>query len=293
LNKSTLEEMQLSERENAIAASLMRFYRIVKQLRDPEEGCPWDLQQSHATLAPYMVEEALEAYAVMRKGSPVEIREELGDVLLQVVLNSVLAEQGGDFNLSDVATQIAEKMKERHPHVFLAAKAEWDDASVEGARAPAAALSKKWNQIKHEDVLKGGIQALEQQLIKVDFPATKDAERLGKLAAAFRFDWPDGFSVWHKLLEELGEIKEALESGDKLSLEDEIGDLFFCAVQLCRVSQVKAEAAFMAANEKFKARFFEMMQQADADGLDFIRLSDQEKEEKWQQAKRRLKERAG
>lgn len=212
---------------------------VVRSLRHPDTGCPWDQVQTHRSLAPHMIEEAFEAVEVLESGTidDAELRDELGDVLLQVVFHAQLADERDAFNLQAVADTIAAKMVERHPHVF-------GDATPE--EAAAAWESRKRARKGRQGVLDG---------VPTHLPALQRAQRLSAKAATVGFDWPSVEDVMGKLDEELGELREALESGDTDAFEDELGDVLFTLANVARKRGVHAESALRRTLTKFQRRF--------------------------------------
>lgn len=238
-----------------------RLRAIMVRLRDPQTGCPWDVAQSYATIAPYTIEEAYEVADAIARNDIAGLKDELGDLLLQVVFHARIAEEAGAFDFDGVATAISEKMERRHPHVFGdAEKGDW-----EGIKAAERA--------KQDDgsALAG---------VALGLPALLRAEKLQKRAARPGFDWPDAAGARAKILEELAEVDAAPDDDAR---EDELGDLLFAVVNWSRKLGVDPEAALRRANAKFERRFRAM---ENAAGESFAALSLDEKEALWQQLKR-------
>ncbi len=238
-----------------------RLRAIMVRLRDPQTGCPWDVAQSYATIAPYTIEEAYEVADAIARNDIAGLKDELGDLLLQVVFHARIAEEAGAFDFDAVATAISEKMERRHPHVFGdAEKGDW-----EGIKAAERA--------KQDDgsALAG---------VALGLPALLRAEKLQKRAARPGFDWPDAAGARAKILEELAEVDAAPDDDAR---EDELGDLLFAVVNWSRKLGVDPEAALRRANAKFERRFRAM---ENAAGESFAALSLDEKEALWQQVKR-------
>jgi nucleoside triphosphate diphosphatase len=257
-----------------------RLLAVMARLRDPERGCPWDLEQSFATIAPYTIEEAYEVADAIEQNDMAALKEELGDLLLQVVFHARMAEETGHFTFADVAGSIADKMVSRHPHVFGDHAADTPDA-----------VKVTWEAQKEaERAAKAGAKG--QPLSALDgvtaaLPALLRAEKLQKRAARVRFDWPDVEPVFDKLAEEVDEIREEIaEGGDSERLEDEVGDLLFVAVNLARHLHVDPEAALRRSNAKFERRFRAMEAELTAAGRRAEDQSLEALEELWQQAKR-------
>ena len=245
------------------SAPIDRLRAIMARLRDPERGCEWDSVQTFATIAPYTIEEAYEVADAIERGDLDELRDELGDLLLQVVFHARMAEETGAFDFDDVADAISAKMERRHPHIF-------GDASEGGHHL--------WEQIKADERgAKGHASALDG--VAIGLPALLRAEKLQKRAARTGFDWPDPSGARAKIDEELAEV-EAASAEDR---EEEIGDLLFSVVNWARKLDIDPEAALRAANAKFERRFRAM---EDAGGDAFTELSLEAKEDLWVAAKR-------
>ncbi|WP_425229672.1 nucleoside triphosphate pyrophosphohydrolase [Sphingomonas sp.] len=231
------------------------------RLRDPVRGCDWDLEQSWASIAPYTIEEAYEVADAIARDDAADLKDELGDLLLQVVFHSRIAEEIGAFTLADVATGIANKMERRHPHIF------GDADALDWERSKAA-----------ERAAKGAAGALDG--VALGLPALLRAEKLQKRAGRVGFDWPDASGPRAKIDEELQEVEEACCE----TIKEEVGDLLFAIVNWARHLGVDAEAALRAANGKFEKRFRAM--EADA-GAAFAGLSLNDKEGLWNAVKHR------
>jgi ATP diphosphatase len=219
---------------------------IMDRLRDPEHGCPWDREQDYGTLRGYLIEECHEvAEAIDREDLP-GLREELGDLLFQIVFLSRLAKEEGAFTASDVVRGIAEKMIRRHPHVF----GDQDAGTSED-------VLRNWEEIKREEKRDKGQTEARSVLAGIprSLPALLKAQRLGTKAARVGFDWPDDAGVLAKIDEELGELRDAVESGDREAMGEELGDLLFSLVMLARRRDVDPEQALERANHKFTERF--------------------------------------
>jgi ATP diphosphatase len=244
---------------------IARLLAIMAALRDPVTGCEWDLAQDFASIAPYTIEEAYEVADAIARGDMADLREELGDLLLQVVFHARMAEEAGHFAFADVAAAIADKMEARHPHIFASAGGTMDEA--------------RWEDLKaRERAAKGIASALDG--VALALPALMRAEKLQKRAARTGFDWPDPSGSEAKILEEIEELKTATCDAERL---EEAGDLLFAAVNFVRAHGIPAEDALRAANAKFEARFRAMEGLA---GADFPNLSLAEQEELWQQVKK-------
>jgi len=216
------------------------------RLRDPDSGCPWDLEQDFSTIAPYTIEEAYEVADAIAREDMAALCDELGDLLFQVVFYARMASETGAFEFSDIVNAICDKLLRRHPHVF--------GSEAERAAGPAEG---SWERIKAKE--RGG-SGEESVLAGVanSLPALKRAQKLGKRAAGVGFDWPDRRGVREKIAEELEELEEAVGTRDPAKVEEEFGDLLFAIVNLARHLDVDAEKALMGANRKFERRFAEI-----------------------------------
>ncbi|HTI31402.1 MAG TPA: nucleoside triphosphate pyrophosphohydrolase [Sphingomonas sp.] len=206
-------------------------------LRDPEYGCPWDVAQTFATIAPYTIEEAYEVADACERGDMVALKDELGDLLLQVVFHSRMAEEAGDFAFDDVAMGVADKLIRRHPHVF-------DDAPRDSGHA-------QWEVIKAAERAKSDDQSALAG-VALALPALMRAEKLQKRASRVGFDWPDISGPRAKIIEELAEVEAAVDHDAR---EDEIGDLLFAVVNFARHLKIDPEIALRRSNAKFERRF--------------------------------------
>lgn len=245
------------------APTMERLVEIMARLRDPITGCEWDCAQDFATIAPYTIEEAYEVADAIARGDMADLKDELGDLLLQVIFHSRMAEEAGLFALSDVATTISDKMERRHPHIF-------GDATEGGHYL--------WEQIKADErAAKGEASTLDG--VAIGLPALLRAEKLQKRAARTGFDWPDADGPRAKVIEEIAEIDAAAIE----QREEEVGDLLFSVVNWARHLGVDPEAALRVANAKFEARFKAMETEA---GEGFAGLDLGAKEALWQAVKR-------
>jgi len=238
-----------------------RLVAIMARLRDPARGCDWDVAQTWATIAPYTIEEAYEVADAIARDDAADLKDELGDLLLQVVFHSRIAEEAGAFTLADVVASISDKMERRHPHIF-----------------GDAVQSPGWEELKAAE-RSGKSDASALAGVAAGLPALMRAVKLQKRAARVGFDWPDAEGSRAKLQEEIEEVTAA--SGD--AIEDEIGDLLFSAVNWARHLGVDPETALRRGNAKFERRFRAMEAIA---GETFPALSLDEKEALWQQVKR-------
>jgi len=251
-------------------APLDRLLAIMARLRDPVSGCEWDRAQDFASIAPYTIEEAYEVADAIERNDLPALRDELGDLLLQVVFHARMAEEMGHFAFQDVAAAIAAKLEARHPHIFGAGP---DDAVNQ---------TQRWESLKAaERKAQGASGALEG--VALALPALMRAEKLQKRAARVGFDWPDAEGPAMKVREEMAELAEA--EGDAARVE-EAGDFLFSAVNLVRAHGIAPEDALRAANAKFEARFRAMEQLAQARNQEFAALTLDEQEALWQVVKR-------
>jgi MazG family protein len=228
---------------------LARLLEIMARLRDPEHGCPWDREQNFSTIAPYTIEEAYEVADAIARRDPAALKDELGDLLFQVVFHARMAEEAGMFAFDDVAGAIADKMERRHPHVFGAAEVASVAAQNEAWEAHKAAERRDRALATGvaESVLDGVAQAL---------PALLRADKIQKRAARIGFDWPDARPVFDKLKEEIAELETELQKpAERRALEDEMGDILFAAANLARKLDIDPEAALRHATAKFERRF--------------------------------------
>jgi MazG family protein len=259
-------------------------------LRAPN-GCPWDREQTHATLRTYVIEEAYEVLDAMNSGDDAKFANEMGDLLLQVVFHSQIAKEQRRFTVADVIREVHEKMVRRHPHVFGEKRAK-----------DAAEVLRNWEQIKAEErqgerQSSGAAKKEEERKSLLDgvprgLPATMEGLQLTRKASRAGFDWESAEGVFEKLREESDELRRASETNDALKTEEEIGDLLFAAVNLARFLQVDPEIALKNANAKFARRFREMERLAAENGAAFAEVARADKEELWEVAKREERQRA-
>lgn len=256
--------------------NIEKLLEIMARLREPDTGCPWDLEQDFSTIAPHTIEEAYEvADAIEREDWP-DLQGELGDLLFQVVFYTQLGKEQGLFDFDEVAGGMAEKLVRRHPHVFGNAE-ERDARGVRG----------RWEDIKAEERAGHDDQSALAAIAKA-LPALKRAQKLGKRAARVGFDWPDRQGVREKIDEELREVEQAAGARDRAAIEEEVGDLLFAIVNLARHLDVDAEQALARANRKFERRFRALEASIGADGLDIRDLDLDSLEQRWLDAKKKL-----
>lgn len=278
------------------------FVRTIAALRSPEGGCPWDRAQTHESIGDSMIEEAYEAVDAIQAGDTAHLREELGDVLLQVVLQSQIAADAGEFTIDDVCAGVDEKMIRRHPHVF-------GEVNVENANE----VVDLWEQVKLSENQKDGAQAQGKRKGLLDsvpthFPALLQCQKISRKAAAAGFEWDTVDDVWDKVVEERAELEAAYAAAPKtadgkvlsadpaetgtperdplvIAAEMEFGDVLFALVNVARKMGINAESALRASNAKFRRRFAEMEQAAWAQGRSVEDLTLDEMETLWQSAK--------
>jgi len=268
--------------EPAATEALSELIDVVAQLRNPEGGCPWDLEQTHASLVPYVLEEAHEVADAIRHGDDAHLKEELGDLLLQVVLHAQIAQEEKRFDLAQIAAGISEKLVRRHPHVFAGAeasdsaavKASWEAIKAAEKAADAAAAP---SASPLSDRLAGKVRGQ---------PALAGAMTISKKAAAAGFEWDDMAGVWKKVHEELDELKEAVASGNKAHAQEELGDVLFTLVNVARWCGIDPEAGLAGTNRRFLDRFSRVEA---ALGGDLQGRSIRELEGLWQQAKAEIR----
>lgn len=253
---------------------------VMQRLRDPESGCPWDLQQTLTSLIPYTIEEAYEVAAALTEGNLDEIKDELGDLLFQVVFYTQLTSEQGQFTFDQVAQQTADKLIRRHPHVFAESSAQSD-----------AEIKAQWEQIKQQERAAKGETASVFNGIPDNLPSILTAQKLQKRAASVGFDWDNIVPVLAKVREELAEVEHELNAQrlDKEALADEIGDVLFAVVNLARHAQVNPEHALRRTNYKFKQRFQAIEQRLAERNTAATELSLAELEQEWQLVKAQLK----
>jgi ATP diphosphatase len=262
-----------------VSANLERLLAIMARLRDPQSGCPWDVEQTFATIAPYTIEEAYEVADAIARDDMEELKGELGDLLLQVVFHARMAEEAGLFDFDDVAAAIADKMVKRHPHVF-------GDAD----RRDADTQTRSWEAQKAEEraerAARQGSRASVLDGVALALPALMRAEKLQKRAARVGFDWTEPEPVFAKILEEVAELRAEFEAGaDRDRLEDELGDVLFTVANLARFLKVDPEVALRRTNDKFARRFRAIEAGLAADGLGFDDVDLDELERRWVAAK--------
>ena len=261
-----------SEAREHYGAAFERLVAIMARLRGPG-GCPWDREQSLASLRPYLVEETYEVLEALEVGTPADHREELGDLLLQVVFQAELRREEGAFDAADVAHAIADKLIRRHPHVF-------GEATANGA----AQALEQWERAKSKE--KGGRSIVDG--VPRALPALLRAQRTGEKASRVGFDWPDVSGALAKLREELGELEQAVAAGERVAIEHELGDLLFSAVNVARYVEVGAEDALHGAVGRYRERFQYIERRASELGEDMATMGLERMDALWDEAKRTL-----
>ena len=263
---------------DAPSGDIQHLITIMARLRTPDGGCPWDLEQDFSTIAPYTIEEAYEVADAIERGDMVDLRDELGDLLLQVAFHARMAEEAGAFKFEDVVVAICDKMVRRHPHVFAG-------ASVEDADAQTRA----WEQQKAaERAAKGEADTSALAGIARGLPEWQRAVKLQSRAARTGFDWPDHRPVFAKLREELDELEAEFDRSERDSshLREELGDVLFVAANLARHAKIDPGTALRSANAKFERRFRAMEALAREQGEDFAALGLESQERLWDEVKR-------
>lgn len=258
-------------------SAIDNLLQVMRDLRDPDHGCPWDLRQTSLSIAPHTLDETHEVIDAIERGDVDNLREELGDLLFNIVFHARIAEENGQFDFDDVAQGITDKMRRRHPHVF------GEDRDREFSDAE---LSQQWQAMKQQEKAARG-----------DAPAPADsasnsavyrARQLQKDAAEVGFDWPDINPVFEKLEEEIAELKHAFNSGDKDAIAAELGDVLFVCINLARHAKVNAEMALRQTNQKFVRRFDYVRRQMIEAGIDMDQRQLEQMERFWQESKARV-----
>jgi ATP diphosphatase len=266
---------------------ISRLIEIMAALRTPKTGCPWDLEQDFSTIAPYTIEEAYEVADAIARGDMDDLRDELGDLLLQVVYHAQMAGEAKEFEFGDVVLAITKKMIRRHPHVF------GDEAARNAGVAKGV-----WEKIKAEEKAEKRSARIARGLpaedhgggfldgVPVALPALTRALKLQQKAARVGFDWGEAAPILDKIEEEIGELREAVAAGDNVATEDEFGDVLFAIVNLGRHLGIDAEKALAGTNEKFRSRFHFVENAVKAEGSTLEAASLDEMEAHWQRAKK-------
>ncbi|WP_019173465.1 nucleoside triphosphate pyrophosphohydrolase [Pseudaminobacter salicylatoxidans] len=266
---------------------ISRLIEIMAALRDPASGCPWDIEQNFETIVPYTIEEAYEVADAILRGDFDDLRQELGDLLLQVVYHAQMAKEIGEFDFGDVVEAVTTKMIRRHPHVF-------GDEQARGA----GMAKGMWEAIKAEEKSEKRSARLARGLdpedhgsgfldgVPIAFPALTRALKLQEKAARVGFDWKDAGPILDKIEEEIGELREAMSKGERAAVQDEFGDVLFALVNFGRHLDLDSEAALTGTNEKFRSRFHHVERALRESGRSLEEASLDQMEELWQQAKK-------
>lgn len=257
-------------------SDIEKLLDVMRKLRDKDTGCEWDVQQDFSTIAPYTVEEAYEVADAIARHNMDDLRDELGDLLLQVVFHAQMAAEEDFFDFDDVARGIAEKMIRRHPHVF------GSDEQIAAGKKDGS-----WEQIKEEERRACGDSSALAGVTKA-LPALKRAQKLGKRASRVGFDWPDRRGVRAKIYEELDELEEAIGAREKASIDEEFGDLLFAVVNMARHLDVDPEEALTSANYKFERRFRDMESEIESSGKHVKDFNVELLDKYWRKAKKRV-----
>jgi nucleoside triphosphate diphosphatase len=267
----------MSEAESA-AVAIQKLLDIMDKLRDPG-GCPWDREQTLRTLTPYLLEEAHEVIEAIESGDVDNHREELGDLLFQIVFQARIAREEGKFTFAQVCDAISDKLTRRHPHVFA-------EVTVSGS----GEVVKNWERIKADERKAKGQARSAIGGVPLALPALVRAERLTEKAGAVGFDWPDAKSVVGKIREELGELLEAMEGGNRARIESELGDLLFATANLGRFLKVHPEEALRGTLRRFESRFHYIENELGVRGKSPQDSNLEEMDELWEAAKKRPEE---
>ena len=254
--------------------AINKLLQVMRDLRDPENGCPWDIRQTSASIAPYTLDETHELLDAIERDDTENLKEELGDLLFNIVFHARIAEEKGQFDFDDVAGAITDKMLRRHPHVFGDERdRDFSDES----------LSQRWQELKQQEK---AARKKDDGLPDGDSnSAMYRARQLQKHAAEFGFDWPSITPVFDKLEEELAELRQAYASGDSAAIADEVGDVMFVCINIARHARVNAEMALRQTNQKFVRRFEYVTRQMEAAGVDMEQHELERMEQFWQDAK--------
>jgi MazG family protein len=266
------------------AKNFADFCETISALRHPKTGCPWDLKQTIKTLRRYMLEEAYEAVEAAGAKNSAKFCEELGDVLLQVVLNAQIAADNGQFNIEDVVQSINSKMRRRHPHVF--------DKKFKNKNISEEQVWQNWRVLKQQESGQKKKSGVLDKVAKAALPANIKAQKIGEVTSRINFDWQDWTQVYDKLISEVDELKDAYnkvkkQPKNKKEFINELGDVYFTLAQLCRHLNISAEVVADAGNRKFIGRFKKVEALAQKRGLEIEKASNQELEALWNLAKRR------
>ena len=270
------------DKSGSVPVQIEHLLGIVRRLRDPDQGCPWDVGQTFQSIVPHTIEEAYELADAIESNDFDQIREEAGDVLFQVLFYAQMADEKQHFNFADVVDGLSEKLIRRHPHVFSRNSTAQQETPI-----AVSDVSDGWEKIKRTERQRKQQPGILDD-IPVSLPALTRAQKIQKRASRVGFDWADLAGVFEKLEEEICELKEALVEGEKAAIESELGDVLFCVVNLARHLDFDAETAMRGATRKFEGRFRLMEEQAIASGSRLEDESVSTLEARWQTAKRDL-----
>ena len=276
MNDKTDTEINLKK----INKNMSNLVRIMKQLREKESGCEWDLQQTYESIAPYTIEEAYEVAEAIYENDTEKLCDELGDLLLQVVFHSQIAHEKGDFHLEDVISAVCSKMIRRHPHIFGDSK----DKSITSIR-------KTWEEIKYEERKKNSAKNENFSLLdglSTTLPAVTRAVKLQQRAAKVGFDWNNLYPAFNKMYEEIEELKTELEADnpEQSRIQNEVGDILFSATNIARLAGYEPETSLILANRKFEKRFRQMEKYSKANNQRMESMTLDELEKFWNIAKK-------
>jgi|MEHZ01.3.fsa_nt_MEHZ010919757.1_14 ATP diphosphatase len=279
--------MTNSKTQNDLNYDLDDLIELMARLRDPLDGCPWDLAQNYKSIVPSTIEEAYEVADSIERGNYDDLREELGDLLFQTVFYSQLATEEERFSLKEVISDLVAKLVRRHPHVFPDGTLSSRTGSSKAGAASQAELdvNRSWAKIKEKERKEKG-QSSVMDNIPLNLPALTRAQKIQERAANLGFDWENAEQVVPKIEEELTELREALNSGERTDIEEELGDLIFSCVNLSRKLKMDAEQVLRKAENKFVFRFKQIEQIIDSKGLYIPDMSLTELENYWQEAKK-------
>ena len=252
---------------------MQKLLDIMRRLRDPETGCPWDLEQDFASIAPHTIEEAYEVADAIQRQQMDQLKDELGDLLFQVAFHARMAEEAGHFEFADVVDSICSKMLRRHPHVFANTRIDSSEAQT-----------RAWEAMKSEERRSKGEHSLMDD-VPAGMAELQRSMKLQRRAAEVGFDWPEPAPVFEKIIEELEELRAEARVGDPDRIEDEMGDLLFACTNLARQLKLDPARALRRANHKFESRFREMEEKAAADSTSMADMDLDGMEQLWQRVK--------
>jgi len=277
------EKSKTKEAANNLEYDLDDLIELMSRLRDPKDGCPWDIAQSYADIAPSTIEEAYEVADCIERGNFDDLREELGDLLFQTVFYSQLASEEERFDLKDVISTLVSKLVRRHPHVF-------PDGNLSSRAADRKAepqVKKTWEALKSIEREGKGLRSAMDD-IPLNLPALTRSQKVQKRAASLGFDWSTAEQVLPKIEEELEELRQAMDGDSEEQVKEELGDLIFSCVNLSRKLNLNSEQILRQSQTKFEKRFRKVEQLIDNKGLKISELSTDQLEEYWEQAKKDL-----